>query len=554
MLQCSRHRLQNLAPTRLLDIFAAVDPTSSTSLVPAQAATMSGLQTDKHSSLYVGLFLFLAFAIWQCLNTTRHDSKEPPTVSPSIPLIGHFLGFYKHGVSYLDHLRHRTSWPAYTLSVIGHKTYVVTSPGLSHAALKSRAMSMDPLIANVSSNMLGLSKEAGHYFGLDHAGVYRDTLAIRDRREEFSHSLAPGPGANLPAQNCSDVVAEAVNAFDAEWVTRDFFIWVRDVITLGTANGLYGPKSPMAVDNSLIQDIWTFDESQLRLSWGILPRLVAPTGVRAVSRISQGFQDFIRNGSINLASEGVKSGIATALNMNVSIEDCSRIEVFKISVATVNTVPTTVAMMQNILAKPALLQTLREQLAAVLTVHETAAGRTAELDIGLVEAECPLLHACYQEALRIGSTPTCNRVVLEDVVLTEPDTGRQVLFKKGWRVCIPTFLLHNRDSFWGGDAETFGPEKFLPGGVGTDNHGKVRTLGFVPYGGGAHLCPGRHLAKKEILAASALMIMALDFDAEDGFATQNYASSKGAKKPIGLNDVQIRRRSGWENVQWSVKI
>ncbi|OTA00044.1 hypothetical protein A9Z42_0031100 [Trichoderma parareesei] len=438
--------------------------------------------------------------------------------------------------------------------MMGQKIYVVTSPGLSHAALKSKSMSMDPLIAKTSSNMLGLSKEAGHYFGLDHAGLYRDTLALRERREEYSHSLAPGPGVNLPAQHFSDAVAEAVNAFGTEWVTRDFFIWVRDVITLGTSNGLYGPKSPMAVDSTLIQDIWTFDETQLQLSWGVLPLLVAPTGVRAVSRISQGFQDFIRNGRVESASEAVKSGIATALDLNVSIEDCSRIEVFKISVATVNTVPTTVAMIQNILAKPSLLQLLRKELAAVLSINDPAAGREAELDVGLIEAECPLLLACYQEALRIGSTPTCNRVVLEDVVLNDPDTGRQVLFKKGWRVCIPTFLLHNRDSFWGGDAETFGPEKFLPGGVGTDNHGRIRTQGFVPYGGGAHLCPGRHLAKKEILAAGALMIMALEFDAENGFTAQKYTSSKGAKRPVGLKNIRIRRRSGWENVQWSVKI
>ena len=115
---------------------------------------------------------------------------------------------------------------------------------------------MDPLIANVSSKILGLSEESGHYFGLDYAGLYKDTVALRERREEFSRSLAPGPGANLPAQICSNVVAEAVNAFGNDWVSRDLFVWVRDVVTLGTANGLYGPKSPMAVDNSLIQDIW----------------------------------------------------------------------------------------------------------------------------------------------------------------------------------------------------------------------------------------------------------------------------------------------------------
>ncbi|KAK4081308.1 uncharacterized protein Triagg1_2840 [Trichoderma aggressivum f. europaeum] len=511
-------------------------------------------EVTRHSSVYVGLGFCALLALWHYFDVSGHDPREPPIVKPSIPLIGHFVGFYRYGVSYMDRMRHHTSWPAYTLSVMGHKTYVVTTPGLSHAALKSKSMSMEPLIAYVAPKMLGLSKDAGHHFGIDHTGFYNGSPALRERREEFSHALAPGPGVNLPGQMCSDVVTDAVNAFGAEWATRDLYQWLRDVITLGTANGLYGPKSPVAVDKSLIEDIWAFDENQLRLSWGLLPNLIAPTGVRTLNKISNAFQQFFQSGNASLASDAVKLGIATARKMDVSIEDYSRIEVFNVSVATVNTVPTAVAMIQNILANSNLLQALRKELESVLIIKETPNGRQAELDIGHAEIECPLLHACYQEALRIGSTPTCNRAVLEDVVLTDPDTGREVLFKKGWRVSIPTFLLHNRDTFWGGDAESFGPEKFLPGGIATDGKGKVKTQGFVPYGGGAHLCPGRHLAKMEILASSALVVMALDCEAQNGFVTQNYASNSGAKKPIGLDNVKIRRRMGWEDIEWKVKI
>ncbi|UKZ50481.1 hypothetical protein TrVGV298_004744 [Trichoderma virens] len=402
--------------------------------------------------------------------------------------------------------------------------------------------------------MLGLSKDSGHHFGIDHTGFYTGSPALRERREEFSHALAPGPDVNFPGQIFSDVVAEAVNAFGTDWTARDLYLWLRDVITLGTVNGLYGLKSPAALDKSIIQDIWTFDENQLRLSWGVLPNLIAPTGVRTLGKISQAFQKFVQSGDDYFASSAVKLGIATARKMDVSIEDYSRIEVFNVSVATVNTVPTAVAMIQNILANSNLLQALRKELETVLIIKETPHGRQAELNIGSAETECPLLHACYQEALRIGSTPTCNRAVLEDVVLTDPDTGREILFKKGWRVSIPTFLLHNRDTFWGGDAVSFGPEKFLPGGIATDGKGKVKTQGFVPYGGGAHLCPGRHLAKMEILASGALVIMALDFEAERGFVTQNYALNVGAKKPLGLDNVRIRRRTEWEDIEWSVKI
>ncbi|KAH6603128.1 cytochrome p450 [Trichoderma cornu-damae] len=455
-------------------------------------------------------------------------SMEPPIVKPSIPLIGHFVGFYRHGVNYLD--------------------------CLSHAALKSKSMSMDPLTAYVAPKMLGLSKESGRHFGIDRMGFYRGSPILQERREQFSHALAPGPGVNQPGQVCANIVAEAVNDFGVDWTTKDLFLWLRNVITLGTANGLYGPKSPAALDKSLIQDIWTFDENQLRLSWGVLPNLIAPTGVRAISKISQAFKEFFKKGNNELASEAVKLSFATARKIDVSVEDYSRIEVFNVSVATVNTVPTAVALIQNVLTNTDLLQALRKELEVVLVTKDTPYGRHSELDIGRVEADCPLLHACYQEALRIGSMPTCNRAVLEDVVLTDPDSGREILFKRGWRVSIPTFLLHKRNMFWGGDAESFKPENFLPGGIAIDSKGKVRTQGFVPYGGGAHLCPGRHLAKVEIIASGALVIMALDFEAENGFIAQNYTLNSGAKKPLGLDKVKVRRRKGWENITWSIKI
>lgn len=104
--------------------------------------------------------------------------------------------------------------------------------------------------------MLGLSKDSGHHFGIDHTGFYTGSPALRERREEFSHALAPGPGVIFPGQIFSDVVAEAVNAFGTGWTARDLYMWLQDVITLGTVNGLYGPKSPAVLDKSIIQDIW----------------------------------------------------------------------------------------------------------------------------------------------------------------------------------------------------------------------------------------------------------------------------------------------------------
>ncbi|KAK3685831.1 cytochrome P450 [Podospora appendiculata] len=520
-----------------------------------------------------GLGFCALLATWYYLNGFAPlDCKEPPAAKTSLPIIGHFLGFYRHQIGYLELLRRRTFSSAYTLKVGNIKTYVVTEPGLSHAALQSRALSLEPLSATVATKMLGMSKTANRHFGIDEHGHFIGSPMLTERRLEFSKMLASGPSLTEPSQVASNCVANAVNNVGTGLGKHDLFGWLRDVITVGTIGGLYGPMNPVALDPTLVEDIWTFDENQLRLSWEILQSLIAPAGVRAVNRIAAAFEAYVLEGRDKLASAAVRSTISSAQKLGLSLNDYARLEVFNISVATVNTVPTAVSMIYNILAKPALPQALRDEIQAVLTHVNTGSPdpsgssktkkkkRKMQLDISRAAETCPLLVACYQEALRIGSTPTCNRAVLEDTLLADAATGADVLVRKGQRVSIPTFMLHSRDQIWGGDATAFDPWRFMPGGsADAKGPGRARReQGFVPYGGGLHLCPGRHLAKIEILATGALMVMGLDFLAgEDGKAivAPTYSEATGAKKPEGeTRIVRIRRREGWEDVEWSVKV
>lgn len=486
------------------------------------------------------------------------EGKEPPIAKSNIPLIGHLVGLYNHGVNYLDVLRKQTTWPAYTMTFLKYKTYVVTTPALSHAALRSKSLSLEPLSSLVAGRMLGLSKEANRLLGLGPNDQWIGSHAIGERRVTFSKHLASGPGLIEPSQTASNIVADGINKITTEWIKADLFMWLRDAITYGTVQGLYGPKNPVALDESLIEDIWVFDDNQLRLSWNFLQWLVAPAGLKAMKRLSAAFVDYFNSGNYKLASPAVLSTVEMIQKLGIGIEDYSRLEIFNISVATVNTVPTAVSMMFGILAQPQLLKDLREEIKAIATTLEDGeSGRKRiQLDISHAQEKTPLLFACYQEALRIGSTPTCNRAVLEDTLFTDPTTGVDVFMRKDQRVSIPTFLLHNRETIWGDDAMAFNPWRFMPGGAGADSKGQARNQGFVPYGGGVHLCPGRHLAKMEILAVGALMTMALDFEAANGghIKLPVDAAPSATKKLANTQGVRIRRRAGYENVEWSVKV
>lgn len=280
--------------------------------------------------------------------------------------------------------------------------------------------------------------------------------------------------------------------------------------------------------------------------------MTAREGVKARKRLSDGFEHYLRSNGQQYASSAVKSSIDLADKNNLSLEDKARLEVFNTSVATVNTAPTAIWMIINILSNKTLLQDLREEMASVMKITTTSQGRNIDLDFTNINESCPLLHATYQESLRLGSIPTSNRIVLEDTVVTDPGSGREFSLKKGNRVVVPIWMLHTSDTNWTGNTREFNPWRFLK--TTTKENKEKRTV-FVPYGGGIHLCPGRHLAQVEVLAVAGLMVAALDFELSDGkkVTVPLEVTENGSKKPAVPMIVRIRKRTGWEDVTWSVQ-
>ncbi|KAI9657571.1 MAG: hypothetical protein M1831_004187 [Alyxoria varia] len=146
---------------------------------------------------------------------------------------------------------------------------------------------------------------------------------------------------------------------------------------------------------------------------------------------------------------------------------------------------------------------------------------------------------------------TSVRRVMEDTVL-----AGQWLLKKDCMIQMPSRILHKDSSLWGSDVDDFNPRRFMKNEVQKTESGKrPHAAAFRAFGGGKTLCPGRHFATNEILAAVSMFAMRYDMTP----ATGQWELPKTDKTNVAAvvmepdTDVEVRvsTRKGFEEVKWA---
>jgi cytochrome P450 len=107
---------------------------------------------------------------------------------------------------------------------------------------------------------------------------------------------------------------------------------------------------------------------------------------------------------------------------------------------------------------------------------------------------CQTLTAVYHEALRVSSSSTSIRIVMEDARV-----GHFHL-RKGERIVIPHRQLLFNENIFGDDVHEFNHERFIR------MPGLAKSPHYRPFGSGASLCPGRAIAHKEVITFVAIAI------------------------------------------------
>lgn len=285
-----------------------------------------------------------------------------------------------------------------------------------------------------------------------------------------------------------------------------------------------------------------------------LPTFIAPKAYRGRAAIKDAFAQYYIDGHDKGASSLIRSHVSSCKKWGFGDDDIANFEVSTLFLATTNTVSTSFWLLSYILSDPSLVAEIRAEVETVVTRRksETTSEEFAFIESPLFQSRCPLLVSTFHETLRLVGAATSVRSVVSSATLSSPNSQVSYSLSSPAVIQLPSGITHSSTSIWGPDADVFNPARFLTSTKASlDKETKRKQAqGYFPFGGGKHLCPGRHFATTEILSFVAAII--LGFEVE-GSRVPERAFQKlgtGVRKPVGDVQVNIVRRNGWENVQW----
>lgn len=427
----------------------------------------------------------------------------------------------------------------YKLTLCGQKLYIMTSPqDISRIYKSTEALTFDDFMRGMLLR-LGASSDAVRKW-LPNSGV--------NTKGHVPGSSDPLPqdyghlGEQLcrkqllPGQNLDKLQGVLINNiqqslqwhklsgnitlyYTQEVKTVSLLNWCRDVMLDGATRAFFD-ESLMQIDPKLFESFYVFDDLSWQLHFGY-PRFMSRTMYAAKDRIidaltvyfkqpqqeRKGEAWLIRNLENEMRLIGIEDRDIAAIIMplywvyvesfhpNRSFISTFYWRMFSVILMTLyrinaNAYKSCFWTMAYVLSDPALIADLRAEIAPVLA--EGAANLESKMD------RLPLLESVYLESLRLSSSSGTIRKVQYST-----DIGDMTL-QSGANVVIPYRQLHRNEEVFGGNADQFEPRRFF------DNKELRRSPSFKPFGGGTTYCPGRFLARNEVMTFLAVLLHRFD--------------------------------------------
>ncbi|KAJ5735341.1 uncharacterized protein N7483_000466 [Penicillium malachiteum] len=483
--------------------------------------------------------LFLALHSIKSLHFYKIDSRKPPVHPYWIPLVGHSILFTQNPGAFLDGLQQRYGDKFPVEIVLGPvRAYFVAGSEAINTLLRSpRNLTPKPFIALVMENMFGTPASAMPMYRQDDSGIASTPLpgahvALEHRiyyhLHRSAHRFLAGDALRRMTERFMRVLSEELHndtaiCPDDDWVELpDLYTFWKSRVFHAAMYALFGLYLTLLTPG-FEQDFWSYMDVIPMLAMG-LPRWMIPaayaardrvfTAVKTWHRFARAHSDYRRNGSTDpdwdkyWGSAWLKVRQQFGQDSGCMDDDALAAEdLTLLTAANANAILSAVWYLIHIYTDADLHQRLQSEFDRAIRRSPSAAQPT-EFDITALVTS-PRLQSIYAEVLRMRIAMLLNRTPVQALVKFGP-----------WHLQRGKFILMSSqhaahdDKVWGPKytqdgkypLSQFWAERFLV----KDDMGRDQfsldglSGGWIPYGGGNFMCPGRHFAKQEILGSVAV--------------------------------------------------
>ncbi|KAI8623282.1 cytochrome P450 [Xylariaceae sp. FL1651] len=538
------------------------------------------------STLVMPLFTFFITSIISWITTYKaQEGREPPLNPYWLPFLGDWLLFLLARKSLVDRIYQKVGGARpVTIKLGPSKAYLLTQPETYGYILRdTKSCTNKAFAVLVMEHMFGTPKSAMHIYRNDKSGVgavpvpgstvpahlrvwhHHYKTATRFLQGESLRQLGARVVGNLSAELAKVDTNNPVDSGD--WAdVPDFFTWWTHRLFAAAITALCG-RHLIALNPGFVEDFWEYLAAWPTIS-KFYPRLLAPKAYKARQRVLNGIKrwhdyarrhsDYRQNGpDIPVWDEywgsvwfkvrhqwGKNTG---DMNDDALASD----DLFILTAASANALPMTFWNLIEVYDDAELLERVRADLSGAVLPHDTENKLPFRFDITAITGS-PLLQSVYAEVLRMRVSLFHNRSPIQGDYSMGP-----YKFKQGGLVCVSTNIASNHADAWG-DSRTnggrrpldeFWAERFLVSDSSDSTKKKFSTEGldgaWIPYGGGALMCPGRYLAKQEMMASVAVFGAYFDMQVLKGIPRMDdNFYGLGAQPPGEPVPVRLRRKVG----------
>ncbi|TQN68328.1 Cholesterol 7-alpha-monooxygenase [Colletotrichum shisoi] len=493
------------------------------------------------------LVTILAVLASLCVLVAQHSSQDaPPSLPEALPFIGNTYQYMTDLPTLMDRVSHAMKRSDVVRVWLGPVRVYLVKGGESVQAMfrASSTFSYEKFILMVIKNLQGSSKEDVSKFVNDKSGVsktpapgWEDLPPERRCWYQIHHLAVDNLSRANPTARLIGLYArflgEALEKQPlGEWATVRLFDLLREDMGESALRSLCGTRI-LEVLPDYIHQFWRFDSIGFQAVYG-LPKWINPKPAEERDRLSDMTQKFLREAFATfdwdgpdaesdwepvLGSRYIRLLLKWLADSDMTMRTMAGFHMISVLGVNANTIPVTAWAMMEVLQDRELLEAVREEALQAM-VRDPATGERS-LDAAKL-ASMPLLQSVYVECMRLHVSIAITREVLETTTL------RGFRLEKGSLIQAPTNLMHFDEQVWGHEehpaTEFWAGRHVKQQAEGSDEEETGRVTAkrqfvmagkpseFFPYGGGVSICPGRFLAKQEIILTVAMLVTRFDME------------------------------------------